>query len=229
MNDTAAIKHMVDRFLSWKLPTDFNPDAGIIFKAEYNESTPWPAKHEPVGTNLFTATQADAMVRHMLEGLPSPAPQGPGICMTPELSREQVQSISDLNSREHSFQTSSGDIVELCRGYIAYLDVLPRLEEMGTEIALLQSREDIGARLSKADLRKNWAAFCDCDYFDGSETFADEMESAGLIELVPCDDDALEESFAEERGIVKGGNMWRLTEAGRAALPTPPGTKAQGE
>jgi hypothetical protein len=27
-------------------------------------------KHEPSGTNLFDATQADAMVRHMLEGLP---------------------------------------------------------------------------------------------------------------------------------------------------------------
>ncbi len=26
-------------------------------------------KHEPSGTNLFDATQADAMVRHMIEGL----------------------------------------------------------------------------------------------------------------------------------------------------------------
>lgn len=68
------IKHMVDRFLNWKLPPDFRPDAGISFKAEYNENTPWPAKHEPVGTNLFTATQADAMVRHMLEGLLSSNP-----------------------------------------------------------------------------------------------------------------------------------------------------------
>jgi hypothetical protein len=27
-------------------------------------------KHEPSGTNLFDATQADAMVRYMIEGLP---------------------------------------------------------------------------------------------------------------------------------------------------------------
>ena len=64
------IKHMVDRFLSWKLPENFNPDCGISFKAEFNENTTWPGKHEPVGTNLFDATQAREMVLHMLDGLP---------------------------------------------------------------------------------------------------------------------------------------------------------------
>lgn len=64
------IKYLVNRFLGWKLPADFRPDAGISFKAEYNEHTRWPAKHEPVGTNLFDATQADAMVRYMIEGMP---------------------------------------------------------------------------------------------------------------------------------------------------------------
>lgn len=64
------IKHMVDRFLSWTLPEDFCPDAGISFKAEFNEHTPWPMKHEPMGTNLFDYAQADAMIRHMIEGLP---------------------------------------------------------------------------------------------------------------------------------------------------------------
>jgi hypothetical protein len=64
------IKYMVNRFLSWKLPADFNPDGGITFKRMYNEHTTWPMKHEPSGTNLLDATQADAMVRHMLEGLP---------------------------------------------------------------------------------------------------------------------------------------------------------------
>jgi hypothetical protein len=68
------IKHMVDRFLCWKLPENFNPDGGISFKKTFNEHTAHPAKHEPVGTNLLDATQADAMVRYMLEGLPmSPA------------------------------------------------------------------------------------------------------------------------------------------------------------
>lgn len=66
----AQIKHMVDRFLAWKLPKNFSPDAGISFKADYNEGTAYPMKHEPVGTNLFDATQADAMVRYMLEDMP---------------------------------------------------------------------------------------------------------------------------------------------------------------
>lgn len=64
------IKHMVNRFLCWKLPADFSPDAGISFKKTFNEHTAHPMKHEPVGTNLFDANQADAMVRHMIEGLP---------------------------------------------------------------------------------------------------------------------------------------------------------------
>ncbi|QIG76671.1 hypothetical protein EVC28_047 [Rhizobium phage RHph_I1_23] len=63
------IKHMVDRFLGWKLPENFRPDAGISFKAEYNENTPFPMKHEPSGTNLLDAVQAEAMVRHMVDGL----------------------------------------------------------------------------------------------------------------------------------------------------------------
>lgn len=53
------VKHMVDRFLQWKLPADFNPDGGIEFKKT----------GEPVGTNLLSATQAEAMVRFMTEGI----------------------------------------------------------------------------------------------------------------------------------------------------------------
>lgn len=66
------IKHMVDRFLCWKLPRDtFNPDCGISFdKAPFNTHTAHPMKYEPSGTNLFDATQAAAMVRHMIDGLP---------------------------------------------------------------------------------------------------------------------------------------------------------------
>ena len=63
------IDHMVDRFLNWKLPENFNPDGGISFQKTTNENTPWPHKSEPVGTNLFDTQQAKAMVRHMVEGL----------------------------------------------------------------------------------------------------------------------------------------------------------------
>lgn len=64
MNDETAklIKHMVDRFLWWKLPSTFAPDGGVKFERI--------GTHEPTGTNVFTAIEAEAMVRHMLEGLP---------------------------------------------------------------------------------------------------------------------------------------------------------------
>lgn len=72
------IKYMVDRFLGWKLPKDFSPDAGISFKAAFNEGTAYPSKHEPTGTNLFDVAQAYVMVCHMLEGSP--------LCVAPPLS-----------------------------------------------------------------------------------------------------------------------------------------------
>lgn len=62
---------MVNRFLSWRLPENFNPDGGITFKRMFNENNPHvkPMRHEPSGTNLLDATQAREMVRHMVEGL----------------------------------------------------------------------------------------------------------------------------------------------------------------
>jgi hypothetical protein len=71
----AQIKHMVSRFLGWRLPETFHPDNGISFTPEFNAEymaslgKP-PMRHDPVGTNLFDADQATAMVRYMLEGLP---------------------------------------------------------------------------------------------------------------------------------------------------------------
>lgn len=82
------IKHMVNRFLAWKLPMPFNPDCGVSFKTHYNNGTETPAKYDPSGTNLFDATQATEMVRYMLDGLPIdpaeganpiPIPQKPGM------------------------------------------------------------------------------------------------------------------------------------------------------
>jgi hypothetical protein len=70
------IKHMVDRFLCWRLPENFNPDGGISFNKMSNEKSPWPRKNEPVGTNLLDATQAEEMVRFMVEGVSSVEPSG---------------------------------------------------------------------------------------------------------------------------------------------------------
>ncbi len=69
LNDE-QIKHMVDRFLMWKLPEDFHPDGGVTFEREYRGYGGTMHKCEPIGTNVLTAIQAKAMVLHMLEGLP---------------------------------------------------------------------------------------------------------------------------------------------------------------
>lgn len=69
------IKYMVNRFLGWRLPENFTPDAGVSFNPEYNieynatRGKP-PARHQPSGTNLFDASQAEAMVRYIAEGMP---------------------------------------------------------------------------------------------------------------------------------------------------------------
>ncbi len=61
------IDALVNRFLGWRLPADFAPDAGVAF-------TPPPADHGehwwPVGTNLLSAEQARAMFEHCLAGVP---------------------------------------------------------------------------------------------------------------------------------------------------------------
>ena len=69
----AQIKHMVDRFLMWKLPEHFNPDGGISFEPFGSKGTPHEYRRDPVGMNLLSAEQATAMVCHMLEGVPQPA------------------------------------------------------------------------------------------------------------------------------------------------------------
>lgn len=69
MTKPTVTDEMVNRFLSWRLPSSFNPDCGISFKRTYNESSPYgPAEHEPTGTNLLDAAQARAMLEHVLGG-----------------------------------------------------------------------------------------------------------------------------------------------------------------
>lgn len=60
------IKLMVDRFLNWKLPLNWNPDNGISFERFGNKGTPHQYERFPVGTNLLDATQAEGLVRHMV-------------------------------------------------------------------------------------------------------------------------------------------------------------------
>ena len=62
---TNTTKQAVNRFLGWKLPNDFRPDAGIEFSPsllQLNSLHGWPT-----GTNLFTADQARAMFEYCLQ------------------------------------------------------------------------------------------------------------------------------------------------------------------
>jgi len=63
------IKHMANRFLGWKLPENLYPDNGISFKPPF-DTEPMRSRHWPMGTNFLNATQAEKMVRHMLDQLP---------------------------------------------------------------------------------------------------------------------------------------------------------------
>lgn len=63
------IKYMVDRFLNWRLPKPWNPDNGISYqRPNYAHA---PADHDwPTGTNLFGFSEAEAMLRYMIDGMP---------------------------------------------------------------------------------------------------------------------------------------------------------------
>lgn len=57
------INMMVERFLCYELPEDFNPDGGVSFE-RIN-----PSGMMPFGTNLLNATQARAMVEFMVDAV----------------------------------------------------------------------------------------------------------------------------------------------------------------
>ena len=62
---------MVSRFLCWKLPKEFAPDAGIHFAPGPIQQHEGP--HWPTGTNLLHAGQAQEMIEHMLGDVMNPA------------------------------------------------------------------------------------------------------------------------------------------------------------
>ena len=69
--DNDKIKRMVDRFLQWKLPENFNPDGGISFDPIINRGYPFERRREPIGTNLLDAQQAEEMIRYLVEDPPN--------------------------------------------------------------------------------------------------------------------------------------------------------------
>lgn len=108
------IKYMTNRFLMWRLPDDFAPDNGVSFKGH--------AQHWPVGTNLLTATQAEAMVRFMVDGMEIPTTKW----ASPALDRayREVEKLRDQIS-----QPSESGID------VALRDALDAIETADTEIA----------------------------------------------------------------------------------------------
>jgi hypothetical protein len=79
------VKAMVDRFLGWKLPKDFCPDAGISFKpTKPYEGDEYGNSWWPVGTNLLTAEQAKAMFVHALGPLVEPGAAQPPTPQPPQ-------------------------------------------------------------------------------------------------------------------------------------------------
>lgn len=99
----AQIKHMVSRFLCWRLPENFNPDGGISFKATFNENSPFgPMKAEPSGTNLFDAVQAEEMVRNMLLAMPE---RGVEIDFSADIEGKSVTFIANGPMDEKAKQT----------------------------------------------------------------------------------------------------------------------------
>ncbi len=68
----------------------------------------------------------------------------------------------------------------------------------------------------REEFRQHWSAFCDADPVP--EEFADRMDDAGFIQLRKVTRYDLEDSFAQERGIEKGGYVWDLTRLGKEIL-----------
>ena len=83
------IKHMVGRFLGWRLPENFSPDGGISFEMWGNKGTPHQYKREPSGTNLLDAVQAEAMVRYMIDGVATSGPAGVNASLLSALKEAQ--------------------------------------------------------------------------------------------------------------------------------------------
>lgn len=76
---------------------------------------------------------------------------------------------------------------------------------------------------ARDDLRKNWHTFCDCDAFEGRDTFPERMEAAGFIRTrAVTKRDVADDYFAAERGIELGGMLWELTAKGRKVLSQEP-------
>lgn len=87
------VNRMVDRFLGWRLPETFHPDCGISFEPVSSKGTEYEGKHEPTGTNLFTAQEAREMFRFVLEDEAGRSLLAQAITAAEERERERIKSV----------------------------------------------------------------------------------------------------------------------------------------
>ncbi len=109
-----TVKVMVDRFLRWRLPENFGPDGGISFVRDYNVNTPWPAKHEPTGTNLFDVTQATDMVKHLLGIEDAPPPKKASVGEVVQFDNADPQRVCSIC--HGTGRAGEGMICGFCKG-----------------------------------------------------------------------------------------------------------------
>lgn len=107
------VEKMVDRFLGWKLPKDFCPDAGISFQpTKPYEGDELGNSWWPVGTNLLTADQAKGMVCHMLGSPCETADEWVMRCAVRYQQRGGMNPKEAVNAAESSLENLDGDISE---------------------------------------------------------------------------------------------------------------------
>lgn len=109
---------------------------------------------------------------------------------------------SDQHECVAKFTTGSDKV----RDYVRYMK-----ERIDAEHATADPREE-----RAEELKDDWYKFCDADPV--ADGFIERMEAAGYAELVAVTEQALEDPFAAERGIERGGMMWQLTRLGRMRM-----------
>jgi len=101
---TPDVKAAVDRFLGWKLPETFHPDAGIAFKAPQHPLG-WPT-----GTNLLNAEEARAMFEHVLHQ-PAPDIAYPGGTAVPPHQQRVIDEKRELDERAGKLRSFFGTAI----------------------------------------------------------------------------------------------------------------------
>jgi hypothetical protein len=111
----ALVKHMVNRFLGWKLPADFHPDGGISVTRERDYEHPQFGchKYEPIGTNLLTADQATMMFEYCIDGYTHPP-------------RREWRGLTDEEAKDIAYEVDAngGYVIEFYRAIEAKLKEL---------------------------------------------------------------------------------------------------------